>query len=77
MASSIESQYSSYEIDLVNRVHAHFPNGQPTDFIFFYTIHSPYTNFYPCKVVEDNIEFNCTEQYMMYHKASSYIQKQF
>jgi predicted NAD-dependent protein-ADP-ribosyltransferase YbiA (DUF1768 family) len=70
MASNNRSQLSSCELELVNRVHAHFPKNEPTKFFFFYTIASPFSNFYPSKVIENGIEFHCTEQYMMYHKAS-------
>jgi predicted NAD-dependent protein-ADP-ribosyltransferase YbiA (DUF1768 family) len=72
MASNIGSQLSLFENELVNRVHAYFPNNEPTKFLFFYTIKSPYGNFYPCKFIDNDIEYNCTEQYMMYQKASKY-----
>ena len=71
MAANIQSEYSPQEIELVSRVHGHFPNNEPTRFVYFYTIASPYSNFYPCIVIENDIQFNCTEQYMMYHKAST------
>ena len=58
------------EIELINRVHSYFPNNEPTKFFFFYTNTSPFSNFYPCNITENGIEFHCTEQYMMYHKAS-------
>jgi predicted NAD-dependent protein-ADP-ribosyltransferase YbiA (DUF1768 family) len=70
MSFNIRSQLSSFEIELVNRVHGHFPNNEPTKFLFFYTKASPYSNFYPCKVTDNEIEYHCTEQYMMYQKAS-------
>jgi predicted NAD-dependent protein-ADP-ribosyltransferase YbiA (DUF1768 family) len=70
MASNVGLQLSSFERELIDRVHGYFPNNEPTKFRFFYTIASPYTNFYPCIFTEDDIQFNCTEQYMMYHKAS-------
>jgi predicted NAD-dependent protein-ADP-ribosyltransferase YbiA (DUF1768 family) len=70
MASNIQPQLSSFETELINRVHAHFPNNEPTKFHFFYTNASPYSNFYPCTVTDNNIQFHCTEQYMMYQKAS-------
>lgn len=34
---------------------------------FFYN--GIYSQWYPSKIVEDNIEFSCAEQYMMYKKA--------
>lgn len=70
MASNISSQLSPFETELVNRVHAHFPNNQPTNFLFFYTHASPYSNFYSRIVIDNDIKFHCTEQYMMYNKAS-------
>ena len=74
MASNEECCTSSTltpsEIELINRVHSHFPNNEPTKFFFFYTNMSPFSNFYPSKVIENGIQFHCTEQYMMYHKAS-------
>jgi predicted NAD-dependent protein-ADP-ribosyltransferase YbiA (DUF1768 family) len=70
MASSTQSALSSFEIELINRVHSRFPNDEPNKFFFFYTIASPFSNFYPSTVTENGIQFHCTEQYMMYHKAS-------
>ncbi|CAF0939204.1 unnamed protein product [Rotaria sordida] len=69
MATNIQSELSSSEIELVNRVHAYFLNNNPTKFFYFYTNTSPFSNFYPCQVIENDIQFHCTEQYMMYHKA--------
>uniref|UniRef100_F1L1H5 NADAR domain-containing protein n=1 Tax=Ascaris suum TaxID=6253 RepID=F1L1H5_ASCSU len=50
-------------------------------FTLFFSIRSPFSNFYPCRLVitdEGNDSastnsqcFNCTEQYYMYHKALS------
>ena len=31
-------------------------------------IHGYMSNFYPCKFIENNITFNCSEQYFMYYK---------
>uniref|UniRef100_A0A0N5ALJ1 NADAR domain-containing protein n=1 Tax=Syphacia muris TaxID=451379 RepID=A0A0N5ALJ1_9BILA len=50
-------------------------------FTLFFSIRSPFSNFYPCKirVSEENASgnqemkiFTCTEQYYMYHKALSF-----
>ncbi|CAF1295673.1 unnamed protein product [Adineta steineri] len=69
MSFNIRSQLSSFETELINRVHAHFPNNEPTKFLFFYTKASPFGNFYPSIIIDNGIQFYCTEQYMMYHKA--------
>jgi hypothetical protein len=74
MASSNEnlttSTLTSSEIELINRVHSHFPNNEPDKFHYFYQTASPFSNFHPCTFTENNIEFNSSEKYMMYHKAS-------
>jgi ribA/ribD-fused uncharacterized protein len=50
---------------------------ETTDSIYFYS-HTkgnyPYmSNFYPSKFVDETgIEFNCTEQYLMYHKCKTF-----
>ena len=38
-------------------------------YTFFFRANSPFSNFYKCKFIDERIEFNCMEQYMMYHKA--------
>ena len=38
-------------------------------FVFFYTNKDYMSNFYPSQFTLDNVKFSCTEQYMMYHKA--------
>lgn len=39
------------------------------DYYFFYKTKHPFSQWYKCKFIEDQIEYNCAEQYMMYHKA--------
>ncbi len=39
------------------------------DFIYFWGNQSPFSNWYKIDFEVDNITFNCSEQYMMYHKA--------
>ena len=70
MAARSSAPLSAYEIELVARVHSYFPNNDPRRFTFFYTDKSPFSNFYPSNLEEDGVRFHCTEQYMMYHKAS-------
>jgi hypothetical protein len=74
MASNNDSVTSSTltppEVELINRVHSHFPNNEPDKFHFFYQTASPFSNFHPCTFSEDGIEFTSSEQYMMHHKAS-------
>ena len=36
-------------------------------YAFFYG--GPLSQWYKCKIIDDNLEFNCTEQMMMYRKA--------
>ena len=36
-------------------------------YVWFYN--GPFSNFYQCKIVENTIEYNCTEQYFMAKKA--------
>jgi ribA/ribD-fused uncharacterized protein len=38
-------------------------------FTFFWRTESPFSNWHPAKFKVDGIEFNCSEQYMMYQKA--------
>lgn len=45
------------------------------NFVFFWgheKDQKPFSNWYPCKFTIDGIEFNCTEQHMMYHKALTF-----
>lgn len=35
-----------------------------------------YSNWYPCKFIVDGIEYNCSEQYMMYQKALCFNDKE-
>lgn len=69
-ANLTSSTYTPSEIELVNRVHSHFPNNEPNQFHYFYETASPFSNFHPCTFTENGIEFNNSERYMMYHKAS-------
>lgn len=64
------STLSASEKEMIERVHSHFPNNQPTKFNFFYATASPFSNFHPCSFEENGIQFDCSERYMMYHKAS-------
>lgn len=74
MASSDKSAPTSTltpsEIELINRVHSHFPNNEPDKFHYFYETASPFSNFHPCSFTENGVEFDTSERYMMYHKAS-------
>ena len=38
-------------------------------FTFFWQTDSPFSQWYPAVFVVDDLRFNCAEQYMMYHKA--------
>src|ERR1044072_7745588 len=38
-------------------------------FTFFYRSRNVFSQWYPCRFVVDDIEYNCTEQYMMHQKA--------
>jgi len=38
-------------------------------FTFFWKSHSVFSNWHPSVFIHDGITFNCSEQYMMYHKA--------
>lgn len=42
---------------------------QNKKFEFFFGKQSYLSQFYPCSFLEDEIKFNCAEQYMMYRKA--------
>ena len=64
------SSLSSEEVELVSRVHSHFPDNEPDKFHFFYETASPFSNFHSCTFAEDGVEFDTSERYMMYHKAS-------
>jgi predicted NAD-dependent protein-ADP-ribosyltransferase YbiA (DUF1768 family) len=64
------STYTQSETELVNRVHSHFPNNEPDKFHYFYETASPFSNFHRCAFSENGVEFDTSERYMMYHKAS-------
>ncbi|CAF1221925.1 unnamed protein product [Adineta steineri] len=64
-----ESSLSSIEIELINRVHSYFLNNDPNQFHFFYATASPFSNFHPCSITDEDVTFHSSEQYMMYHKA--------
>ncbi len=70
MASNNSNASDATEIELINRVHAHFPRNDPDKFYFFYATASPFSNFHPCSITENGLTFHSSEQYMMYHKAS-------
>lgn len=38
-------------------------------YCFFWSSRSPFSNWHSAKFIENGIEYNCTEQYMMYQKA--------
>ncbi len=38
-------------------------------YTFFFTEHSPFSQWYRCRFSVDGVELNCAEQYMMYGKA--------
>ncbi|CAF0964429.1 unnamed protein product [Adineta steineri] len=63
------STLTAVETELINRVHSHFPNNEPNRFHYFYQTASPFSNFHPCTFSENEVQFHCSEQYMMYHKA--------
>jgi predicted NAD-dependent protein-ADP-ribosyltransferase YbiA (DUF1768 family) len=69
-ANLTQSSLVPSEVELINRVHSHFPNNEPNKFFYFYETASPFSNFHPCSFSENGIQFNCSEQYMMYQKAS-------
>jgi predicted NAD-dependent protein-ADP-ribosyltransferase YbiA (DUF1768 family) len=73
MASNNSNASDATEIELINRVHAHFPRNDPDKFYFFYATASPFSNFHPCSITENGLTFHSSEQYMMYHKASKYF----
>ena len=81
MASSDESCTTSNltqsEIELIKRVHSHFPNNEPDRFYYFYATASPFSNFHPCSFSENGIAFDTSEKYMMYHKASKILRNYF
>ena len=64
---------SDGEREMIDRVHSHFPNSEPTKFHFFYETASPFSNFHPCSFEADGHTFDCSEKYMMYHKASKQL----
>jgi ribA/ribD-fused uncharacterized protein len=44
--------------------------------IYFYKLHNAYSylsNFYPTQFIDENgLQFNCSEQYFMYHKCKTF-----
>lgn len=45
-------------------------NDRAEHFCYFFGKNSPFSNFHPAKFVLDGMEYSCSEQYMMYQKAS-------
>ncbi len=45
-------------------------------YTFFYTLHSPFSNFHPAKFVFDGLTFFSSEHYMMYSKAKLFNDQQ-
>lgn len=39
------------------------------EYTFFWSTNSPFSNWHPCRIDMDNVQFNCAEQAMMYYKA--------
>ena len=39
------------------------------DAIYFWSNNEPFSNFYKCTFVNNEITFNCSEQYFMYKKC--------
>ncbi|CAF3365828.1 unnamed protein product [Rotaria socialis] len=67
--SCTPSALTTSEVELIDRVHSHFQNNEPNKFHFFYRTASPFSNFHLCKFSENDIEFDTSEKYIMYHKA--------
>ena len=42
------------------------------EFIFFFGKNDIYSNWHKCLFLENEMKFNCTEQYFMYHKAITF-----
>lgn len=42
-------------------------------YTFFWKTESPFSNFYKCKFIVENIEFISSEQYFMYKKAMAFM----
>lgn len=40
-----------------------------SEFTFFYTTKSPFSQFHPAKFVVDRVTYSCAEQFMMHQKA--------
>lgn len=40
-----------------------------TEYVFFWRSHDPFSMWHPSQFQHDGIAFNCAEQFMMYHKA--------
>lgn len=45
-------------------------------YYFFWNAKSPFSNWHKARFLEGNIEYNCTEQYMMYKKALLFNDKE-
>ena len=50
----------------------HLPN-EKHKYEYFWRNHSVFSQWYLSDFEVDGIKFNCTEKYMMYHKASKYV----
>ena len=45
-------------------------------YTFFFRSYSPFSNWYKCEIKEFDKKFTCVEQYMMYHKALLFNDKE-
>lgn len=59
-------------ISILTRTHDNVVTG----YTFFYSLHSPFSNFHPAKFVFDGLTFFSSEHYMMYSKAKLFNDQQ-
>lgn len=71
MDTEQKEAYTKTASTLSDKIRSEIMTSYPLGFEyeFFYGKESAFSQFYPCRFIVDNLEFNCCEQYMMYQKA--------
>lgn len=58
---------------VMNKPRGDFGHKETDSFVYFFRQSSPFSQWYPSEFSVDGRKFNCAEQYMMFRKASKYV----